>query len=198
MQNWFQRSVGHALRGSRIKVQSIAGKGCIKDIRECNKVVEYAQSCSDEGIFFASEGIDGDAVMCSISDSSFCTEKVVVNDDLEDGRSQQGYICCLAPAGILNMTEAVIHPISWISDIIKRVCRSISMDETSGLIRASEAGIRLRAAIVDMKVKLDWRNWEESAANEMGHCWMTDCNCLTNVWRVHGSTPSKTSVCKSI
>ena len=22
------------------------------------------------------------------------------------------------------------------------------------------------------------RNWEESAANEMGHCWMTDCGSL--------------------
>ena len=52
------------------------------------------------------------------------------------------------------------------------------MAETFGLTRASEAGIRLRAAIVDMKGKLDWRNWVESAANEMGHCWMTDCDSL--------------------
>ena len=74
------------------------------------------------------------------------------------------------------MTEAVIHPISWSSTIIKRVGRSTLMAENFGLIRASEAGIRLRAAIVDMKGKLDWRNWEESAANEMGHWWMTGCD----------------------
>ena len=76
------------------------------------------------------------------------------------------------------MTEAVIRPISWSSTIIKRVCRSTLMAETFGLIRASEAGIRLRAAVVDMEGKLDWRNWEESAANEMGHCWLTDCDSL--------------------
>ena len=116
--------------------------------------------------------------MCSISDASFCNEKVVVDDVLEDGRSQQRYMCCLAPAGILNMTEAVIHPISWSSIIIKRVCRSILMAATFGLIRASEAGTRLRAAIVDMTGRLDWRNWEESAANEMGHFWTTDCDSL--------------------
>ena len=53
-----------------------------------------------------------------------------------------------------TMTEAVIHPISWSSIIIKRVCGTTLMAETFGLIGASEAGIRLRAAIVDMKGKL--------------------------------------------
>ena len=52
------------------------------------------------------------------------------------------------------------------------------MAETFALIKATEAGTRLRAAIVDMKGKLDLRNWEESAANEMAHCWMTDCDSL--------------------
>ena len=46
------------------------------------------------------------------------------------------------------------------------------------LIKGTEAGCRIRAAIVDMKGKFDFRNWEESAANEMGHIWMTDCDSL--------------------
>ena len=176
---WVARQVRPGLSYRVSKLQSVAGKGCIKDIRDCNKLLEYAQSCSDEGIFFSSEGIDwDDAVLCSISDASFCNEKVIINGVLEDGRSQQGYVCCLAPPGILNMTEATIHPISWSSTVIKRVCRSTLMAETFGLIRATEAGIRLRAAIVDMKGKLDMRNWEESASAEMGHCWMTDCDSL--------------------
>jgi len=29
-----------------------------------------------------------------------------------------------------------------------------------------------------MQGKLDIRNWEESAAQAMGHCWMTDCESL--------------------
>ena len=52
------------------------------------------------------------------------------------------------------------------------------MAETFGRIRATEAGIRLRAAIVDMKGKLDMRNREESASAEMGHWWMTHCDSL--------------------
>ena len=52
------------------------------------------------------------------------------------------------------------------------------MAETFALIKATEAGTRLRAAIVDMKGKLDLRNWEESVANEMGLCWMTHCDSL--------------------
>ena len=109
---WVARQTRPGLSYRVSKLQSVAGKGCIKDIRECNKVFEYAQSCSDEGIFFSSEGIDwDDAVLCSISDASFCNEKVIINGVLEDGRSQQGYVWCLAPPGILNMTEAIIHPI---------------------------------------------------------------------------------------
>lgn len=142
-------------------------------------MLEYARSCSDERKFFASEGIDwDDTVVCIISDASFCNETVNINGVCESGRSQRGYICCLVPTGIVNMTEAVIHPISWSSTHIKRVCRATLMAEAFALIKATEAGTRLLAAIVDMKGKLDLRNWEESAANEMEHCWMTDCDSL--------------------
>ena len=52
------------------------------------------------------------------------------------------------------------------------------MAETFAMIKGTEAGARIRAAIVDMKGKLDMKNWEESASSEMGHCWMTDCDSL--------------------
>ena len=29
-----------------------------------------------------------------------------------------------------------------------------------------------------MEGLLDMKNWEESATRAMGHCWMTDCDCL--------------------
>ena len=96
----------------------------------------------------------------------------------EPGRSQQGYLVCLAPAGILNLDEAIIHPISWSSTHIKRVCRATLMAETFAMIKGTEAGTRIRAAIVDMKGKLNIRDWENSAAENMGHCWMTDCDSL--------------------
>ena len=46
------------------------------------------------------------------------------------------------------------------------------------MIKGTEAGCRIRAAIVDMKGKLDFRNWEESACRTMGHIWLTDCDSL--------------------
>ena len=52
------------------------------------------------------------------------------------------------------------------------------MAETFAMIKGTEAGTRIRAAIVDMKGKLDMKSWQETAANEMGHCWMTDCDSL--------------------
>ena len=76
------------------------------------------------------------------------------------------------------MEEAIIHPISWSSTHIKRVCRATLMAETFAMIKGTEAGTRIRAAIVDMRGRLDMRNWEESAAREMGHVWMTDCDSL--------------------
>ena len=52
------------------------------------------------------------------------------------------------------------------------------MAETFAMIKGTEAGCRIRAAIVDMKGKLDFRNWEESACRTMGHIWLTDCDSL--------------------
>ena len=97
---------------------------------------------------------------------------------MEDYRSQQGYIICIAPADVVNLPVATIHPISWSSTIIKRVCRSTLHAETTSMTRGIEAGTRWRAAIVEMKGNLDIKSWEESAASQMGHVWMTDCESL--------------------
>ncbi len=176
---WVARQVAPGLSYRVSKLRSVAGNGFVKDMRECNKVLEYAQERSHEGIHFSSSGPTwDDAVVCTITDASFCNETILVDGVPEPGRSQQGYIVCLAPADVANLPEAVIHPISWSSTHIKRVCRSTLMAETFAMIKGTEAGCRIRAAIVDMKGKLDIRNWEESACNEMGHVWMTDCDSL--------------------
>jgi hypothetical protein len=52
------------------------------------------------------------------------------------------------------------------------------MAETFALTKGTEAGTRIRAAIVDAKGKLDIKSWEETAALEMGHMWFTDCDSL--------------------
>ena len=166
---WVARQVAPRLSYRVSKLQSVAGNGFVKDLRECNKVLEFAHSLAHEGLYFSSEGLSwDDAVVCTISDASFCNETITVDGVPEPGRSQQGYVICLAPADMANTTEAVIHPISWSSTHIKRVCRSTLMAETFAMIHGTEAGCRIRAAIVDMKGKLDFRNWEESACKAMG------------------------------
>ena len=52
------------------------------------------------------------------------------------------------------------------------------MAETFAMIRGTENGSRLRAALVDMQGKLDLQHWEKSATRHMGHVWMTDCDSL--------------------
>ena len=93
----------------------------MKDVRECNQVLEYALSTSKEGIFYASEGIEcAEAVACSINDASFGNEEVEVTPGVyEDNRSQQGVFICLAPADAVNATVTTVHPISWSSMVIK-------------------------------------------------------------------------------
>ena len=52
------------------------------------------------------------------------------------------------------------------------------MAETFALSKGTEAGLRIRAAIVDAMGKLQLSNWEETAAMNMGHVWYTDCDSL--------------------
>ena len=140
-------------------MQSITNKASIKDVKEANKLPNFALEHPDKGIYFAPTEIDwNDMIVCTITDASFANEKVVVSDNVEGSRSQQGYIIALAPADMMNRAEAIIHPISWSSTLIKRVCRSTLMAETFAMIRGSEAGVRLRAAVVDMKGRLDRNN----------------------------------------
>ena len=176
---WVARQVRPALSFRVSKLQTVAGKGHVKDMREANKVLDFALETSTQGVYFASTGIDwDDAVVCTITDASFCNESVYVDGVMEGNRSQQGYLVCLAPGDIINAKTATIHPISWSSTVIKRVCRATLMAEAFALIRGTEAGTRIRAAIVDMKGELDFHDWEESAASNMGHVWMTDCDSL--------------------
>ena len=64
----------------------------------------------------------------SIPDASFANEKVVVAEETEDGRSQQGYTTALSGSDIVNATETIIHAITWSSTVISRACRSTLME----------------------------------------------------------------------
>ena len=42
------------------------------DLRECNRIVEYATSTSTRGVYFSPESSWDDAVVVTSSDASFC------------------------------------------------------------------------------------------------------------------------------
>ena len=104
----------------------------------------------------------------AISDASFCQELERIHGVTQNFKSQQGCITALAPGNALNAEKMLIHPLSWSSTRIRRVCRSALMAEAYALSNAVEHGLRTRATIVDMSGQLNIRQWEETASAEMG------------------------------
>ena len=129
-------------------MQTLIKQATLREMRECNKILEYALNTSGQGIYFASAGFTWDEmVVCSIGDASFGNDKVPVKDEYEDGRSQQGYIVALSAPSILNDKECIIDPITWSSTTINRACRSTLMAETFAMTKGTEAGTGIRTAI---------------------------------------------------
>eukprot|EP00973_Karenia_brevis_P001347 183110-Karenia_brevis.AAC.1 len=89
-------------------------------MRECNKIAEYAQDTSSDCIYFVPTDCNWEEmVTCSITDASFGNDKVLIKDEFESNRSQQGYIIALGSPDISNAETAVIHPICWSSTTIR-------------------------------------------------------------------------------
>eukprot|EP00973_Karenia_brevis_P094810 12424288-Karenia_brevis.AAC.1 len=71
----------------------------------------------------------------SVTDASFGKDKVLIKDEFESNRSQQGYIIAFVQPDIINAEQAVIHPICCSSTIIRRACRSTLMAENFAMIK---------------------------------------------------------------
>ena len=92
------------------------------------KLVEYAASTPTRGIFSADSCCD-DAVVATISDASFCQEQEQLDGVTKNFKSQQACVTALTPGNALNAEKMLIHPLSWSSTRIRRVCRSTLMAE---------------------------------------------------------------------
>ena len=57
------------------KIQSTFENACVRDMRECNRMVEYAISTSTRGFYFSAAFSWDDAVVVTIRDASFCQEQ---------------------------------------------------------------------------------------------------------------------------
>ena len=140
---------------------------CVKDLRECNRIVEYAIFASTCGIYFSLGFPWNDAVVATISDAVSVKNRSSSTESLRISSHK------LALGNALNAEKMLIHPLSWSSTRIRRVCRSTLMAETYALSNAVEHGLRTRATVVDMRGQLNIRQW---AAIE--HVWCTDCESL--------------------
>ena len=154
------------------KIQSTFENVCVRDLRECNRIVEYAVSTSTRGIYFSLAFSWDDAVVVTISDASFCQEQEHLDEITQNFKSQQACVTALA-AGALYDERVLVHPLSWSSTRITRVCRRTLMAEAYALSNAFEHGSQTQAAIVDMRGQLNIRR-EETASAAMGHVWFTD------------------------
>ena len=114
----------------------------------------------------------------TICDASFCQEQDQLDGVIQNFKSQQACITALAPGNALNAEKMLIHPLSWSSTRIRRVCRSTLMAEAYALSNAVEHILRTRAGIVDMRGQLNIRQWDETTSAAMGHVWFADCESL--------------------
>ena len=67
------------------------------EMRECNRIVEYATSTSTRGIHCSPDFSWDDAVVATISDASFCQEQERLDGITQNFESQQACITALAP-----------------------------------------------------------------------------------------------------
>ena len=178
---WIARQTRPDLSYRISKIQSTIENACVRDLRECKRVVENATSTSTRGIYFSPDFSRDYAVVVTISDASFCQEQEQIDkltQNFKSFKSQQACITALALVNALNAEKMLIHPLSWSSTRIRRVCRSTLMAEAYALYNAVEHGLRTRATIVDMRGQLKNRQWEESAFDAMEHVWFADCGSL--------------------
>ena len=147
---WIARQTRPGLSYRMSKIQSTFENACVKDLRECNRIVDYAISTSTRGIYFLQIFLG----MTQLSQRSVNHQKF---------KSQQACITALAPGNALNAQKMLIHPLSRGSTRISRVCRSTLM-AACALCNAGEHGLRTRTTIVDMGGQLIFRQCEETAS----------------------------------
>ena len=104
----------------------------IPDLKECNKVVEFAKEDPDTGLTFKSGVLDWKS-MCvgTITDASHAEEEewIEATKSLEPYRSQGGRLNVLATPSLVEGEECYFHLISWQSHVIKRVVRATLQGE---------------------------------------------------------------------
>ena len=123
-----------------------------------------AKAGAHQGLTYRAGAIDWETfIVITITDASFANEVKIVNDLVLPRRSQGGRLTVIASPDFWTCKEAKnnIYVIGWKSGMIKRVCRSTMQAETQSLVLGVEEGIRIRAAVADMRGMQNRTNWQE-------------------------------------
>ena len=72
---WIARQTRPDLSYRISEIESTFGNACVRDLRECNRTVEYATSTATGGIYFSPDLSWDDAAVVTISDASLCQEQ---------------------------------------------------------------------------------------------------------------------------
>ena len=106
---WIARQTRPDLSCCISKIQSTFKNACVRDLRECNKIVEYATSTSTRGIYFSSDFSWDDAIFVTINGASSCQEQERIDGVTQNFKSQQACITALAFGNALNAEKMLIH-----------------------------------------------------------------------------------------
>ena len=186
---WIARQCRPDLAYRVSRVQAASSNGCVADLKEANKHVDYAVSTSSRGLTFRSGVLSWDfsldaMITCVITDASHANESedMIVNGKVskEPHRSQGGKIIALGTSSLSNSEEGGIHVIAFSSTVVRRVCRSTMQAEAYSLQAGIEEGDRIRAAVCDAFGKLDRKHWERTASQFMQQVWFSDCRSVVD------------------
>ena len=170
-------------RVSRLQQRSSLGTATLADVLEANKVVAYTLATADRGLTFKANAVDwSDMCVTTITDASHSNEEAPVDGDrgpVEPYRSQAARLTVLASRSLIDTEQGYFHLIGHSSSTLKRVCRATLQAEAYSLQLGVEQGDVLRAALADMQGNLaSGPSWEDSAAKQFQHLWITDCKSL--------------------
>ena len=70
------------------KIRSTFENPCVRDLRECNRILEGATSTSTCDIYFSPDFFWDNAVVVTISDASFCQEQEQIDGVTQNSKSQ--------------------------------------------------------------------------------------------------------------
>ena len=66
------------------RLQTKVNHAKVKDLRECNQILEHAKKTSEKGIYFSHKAARWeDAVVMTITDASFCNETILDDEGAE-------------------------------------------------------------------------------------------------------------------